>query len=429
MMRDLPAVQLEEPLPLTVLGQLQGNYKIYTPTGFHVIEVVVLAGSVKAKKPYGLVRRVSKDGQFLQPQFIHEASSQFTLCSKDGFVEAVISKGANLKYGVRWSSTGGGVCAVWLRIKAAITSTSSNPSLWQNISCSTSSKSSIEDWTEFSTSASLNSASSELNMPFSDMSLVDSNRHLSRTCSNPYLPTTDLKKSNRQDHVLFELIKAQCNNNPWLMEKLVVWGMSQNEKPNQITRESALKLSQGRIWVTARSLRSQGEDDKNFQDALDDLKGAYQENEQGVYRQPKPQGGEPGIQHRLLKSSVGLWVIEKYNFERETWGACACEQTEGQWVDLTSKRIIWVRLVPLQRILESLGDRTVNYQKLEKNVEFLYTSCNHKKLNGKLKTRNLKHNIANLNAKLEKQYALSFAVLVANAADSITKDDVKLQQF
>merc|ERR1719285_1290032 len=280
---------------------------------------------------------------------------------------------------------------------------------------------------EFSRSASLNSASPELNTQFSQMSLGDCNPF--DTFSNLYPPTTDLKKRNPKEHVLFELIKAQCNNNPWLLEKLVAWGTSQNAKPNQITRESALKLSQGRIWVTARSLRPQDENDKNIQDALDDLKGAYQENEQGVYRQPKPQGSEPGIQHRLLKSSVGLWVIEKYNFERETWGACACEQTEGQWVDLTSKRIIWVRLVPLQRILESLGDRTVNYQKLEKNVEFLYTSCNHKKLNGKLKTRNLKHNIANLNAKLEKQYALSFAVLVANAADSITKDDVKLQQF
>jgi len=76
----------------------------------------------------------------------------------------------------------------------------------------------------------------------------------------------------------------------------------------------------------------------------------------------------------------------------------------------------------LLSILESLGDRAVKYQKLEKNVEFLYTSCNQKKLNGKLKSRNLKHNIANLKTKLEKQYALSFAVLVANEADSITKD-------
>jgi len=420
-MRDLPPVPLEEPLTLSILGQLQGNYKTFTPTGFHVIEVVIPAGSVRAEKPYGLVRRVCDDGQVLQPQFIHEESSQFTLCSRDGFVEAAISKGANLRHCVRWSSIGDGVCAVWLRIKAVMTSTSCNPSFRQTISCSSSSKSSIEDWTEFSRSASLNSVSPELNTQFSNMSLLDSNRHVLRTCSNPYPPTTDLKKSNPQEHVLFELIKAQCNNNPWLMEKLVEWGRSQNAEPNQITRESALKLSEGRIWVTARSIRSQDEDDKNFQDALDDLKGAYQEHEQGVYRQPKPQGSEPGIQHRLFKSSLGLWVIEKYDFDHGTWGTCVSEQADGRWVDLKSKRIIEVRLVPLLRILESLGDRTVKYQKLEKNVEFLYTSCNQKKLNGKLKTRNLKHNIANLKAKLEKQYALSFAVLVANAADSITR--------
>merc|ERR1719285_195656 len=229
---------------------------------------------------------------------------------------------------------------------------------------------------EFSRSASLNSASPELNTQFSQMSLGDCNPF--DTFSNLYPPTTDLKKRNPKEHVLFELIKAQCNNNPWLMEKLVAWGMSQNAKPNQITRESALKLSKGRIWVTARSLRSQDKKDSNFQDALDDLKGAYQGNEKGVYCQPKPLGSEGGIQHRLFKSSAGLWVIEKYDFKHVTWVACASEQADGQWVDLMSKRIIWVRLLPLIRILESLGDRAGKYPNLEKNVEFLYTACNQK---------------------------------------------------
>jgi len=36
-------------------------------------------------------------------------------------------------------------------------------------------------------------------------------------------------------------------------------------------------------------------------------------------------------------------------------------------------------------------------------VDFLFKSCNQKKLNSKLKKRNLKHNIANLKVKLDKQ--------------------------
>jgi len=40
-----------------------------------------------------------------------------------------------------------------------------------------------------------------------------------------------------------------------------------------------------------------------------------------------------------------------------------------------------------------------------------------------LKARNLKHNISNLQLKLDKQYALSFAVRVAEIADFIALQD------
>merc|ERR1719419_1525552 len=83
----------------------------------------------------------------------------------------------------------------------------------------------------------------------------------------------------------------------------------------------------------------------------------------------------------------------------------------------------------MRRILDRLRDKGCLYQDIEKSVEFLFTSCDQKKLNGKLKTRTLKHNIANLKNKLEKQYALSFAILVANAADKISNGADILDSF
>ena len=59
---------------------------------------------------------------------------------------------------------------------------------------------------------------------------------------------------------------------------------------------------------------------------------------------------------------------------------------------------------------------------VEKQLEFLFQDCNQKKLNTKLKKRNLKHNIQNLKVKLEKQHCLSFAVRVVNVADAIAKE-------
>jgi len=149
------------------------------------------------------------------------------------------------------------------------------------------------------------------------------------------------------------------------------------------------------------------------------LKGAYQQSEPGVWKQPAPQGSERGAQHRLLRSSVGLWVIEKYNFEGKVWSVRAREEPDGRWMDLRNNRMIHVTLVPLLNVLEKLREGGTAFQDVEKHLDFLFNSCNQKKLNGKLRTRNLNHNIANLKAKLEKQYALSFSVIVARTADSI----------
>jgi len=61
-------------------------------------------------------------------------------------------------------------------------------------------------------------------------------------------------------------------------------------------------------------------------------------------------------------------------------------------------------------------------QDVTKSMEFLFTSCNQKKLTSKLKSRNLELNISGIELKLEKQYALRFAVLVASTAKAIAKE-------
>merc|ERR1719445_1590769 len=78
-----------------------------------------------------------------------------------------------------------------------------------------------------------------------------------------------------------------------------------------------------------------------------------------------------------------------------------------------------IKIVPMESILFAMKDQLTDFQDIERSIDFLFNSCNQKKLNTKLKARNLKHNISNLRLKSEKQYALSFAVRVAELADFI----------
>jgi len=164
------------------------------------------------------------------------------------------------------------------------------------------------------------------------------------------------------------------------------------------------------------------EQDSFLQDALDNLKGAYQETEPGVYKQPKVEGSHAGIQHRLLKDSVGLWVIDRYDQTICAWSTAASEQPDGRWVDCKYNKIIDLVVIPMRRILRKLRDDAHRYQNLAKCVEFLFTSCDQSKLNRKLKSRNIKHNISNITIKLKKLYALNFAITVANTAEEMIDD-------
>jgi len=76
----------------------------------------------------------------------------------------------------------------------------------------------------------------------------------------------------------------------------------------------------------------------------------------------------------------------------------------------------------MNKIIEKLGeDYLASKNEINKSCDFLFTSCNQQKLT-KLKGRNLKHDIANLKAKLEKRYAIRVGLRVANTAKAIAQE-------
>jgi len=252
----------------------------------------------------------------------------------------------------------------------------------------------------------------------------ESDQNFVHTPRSTFHRRPNVNKSNicQMEHAIFELIKAQCISNPLLMKKVVEWGV-EHSKSNRITCDEITKLSHGRLWISVRST-SLNEDEygRSSQNMLEEIKGAYQEAEQGVYKQPTGRRNGAEIQHRLMKDSVGRWVIEKYDWESREWCSAARELQDGLWVDCRNNKAIQLRVIPMRRILERLRKSGTVFERLEKSVDFLFNACDQMKLNGKLKTRNLKHNIANLKAKLEKQHALSFAISVVDTAQSITDD-------
>merc|ERR1719397_1361355 len=102
----------------------------------------------------------------------------------------------------------------------------------------------------------------------------------------------------RYEQELFEMIKIWCVGRPNLVKKLVHWGLSKDQEPGipiKISPEIITKLASGRLWVSCMlskspSARISGEISSE-QDALDNLKGAYQEIEpgSGIYVQPSPE--------------------------------------------------------------------------------------------------------------------------------------------
>jgi len=294
------------------------------------------------------------------------------------------------------------------------------PDKKSNCSSSSPRKSVATNWTNSGRCGSFRGMEREIKARFSE---DQSNKGDLDMPDIPYYHPCDYaRKSKIQAHSLFELIKTQCLGNPMLMKKVVEWGINHAES-SQITGKEIRELSRGRYWITARSVLPDGNTPvPSFKEDVDNLQGAYQEFDKGVFQQLLiPQGREAAIQHRVYKYKSDRWGIDKW--EAGVWRPVAREKLDKSWVDLRYNRPIYVKVIPLLMILRRLEEKFQAHQKIDKCVEFLFTSFDRKKLNGKLKTRNLKHNIANLKLKLEKQYALNFAINVATTADCISIDD------
>jgi len=472
----------DDPYSCNFIGQLAGSYKIDSPTGCDHVSLIVPEVSEIAQ-PYAIVRRVCDDGEALPDQFIYEEKLRFTMCTTDGNVVAMMPKGINMKHCVKWEKKDGSE-VIWRRTGEVVFSlvsvgAFSNCSRRNSISSAYSTASSAI----YSNSVDTQDINVHPPMrpelrylcnnkpvftPRKTCTLIEANplnsiytteemyqlerekNYPSTRSSMPglekqYHDQNNLKtqeQEDKSDQVLFsnglsstakeeellEQIKAWCIMSPSLLEKVVTWG---NSKPQseQMNRQDTGDISAGRLWVTASTTQPSDELEEKLQEAVDDIKGAYQKVSDGLWQQPLPQKGEPGLQHRLQKDSLGLWIIEE-RIEGENdevfWNVCAKELSDHRWVDMKNdRREIKVNKVQMFTILERMTqDRTiVESTDVQKNyVDFLFKSCNQKKLNRKLKKRNLKHNIANLKVKLDKQYALSFAVKVANTADVIAQE-------
>jgi len=198
------------------------------------------------------------------------------------------------------------------------------------------------------------------------------------------LPPTNELSSTVQGEKLFEQIKAHCIMNPSLLKRIVCWGNSKCQSEQMVLYDHGA-MSVGRLWVTANTNLPPNESDETLQEAVNDIKGAYHKVSDGVWQQPVPQIGEPGVQHRLRKDSHGCWVIEELidvEDNEESWNICVKELSDHRWVDMKNDlREIKVTKVQMDTILQRMmRDKiTVDSDILKNHVDFLFKSCNQKK--------------------------------------------------
>jgi len=419
------------------LGQLQGIYVVETPAGLDHVSVIIPAFS-ENEDQYAIVRRVCRDGDALPDQFIHREPTEFTLCSMDGSVEAVLRKGSNMKKTVKWQNYFNDSQTVWRR-KGEVTFNfvpvdllaASRRNSFSSIEVASTVFSGAYD----SAMAGPNGLPACIKPELFQQSATAENRPSSSSLGytsnvsfqNKQCVGEPTNESDKKELAIFEFIKAHCSRNSSLQKKLVNW--AKRNYP-AVSPEELSKMSEGRLWITANAVHS-GEDikiEESLQESLDDIKGAYLQIRDGVFKQPEPHMNEPGVQHRLLKNRQGCWRIETKDLSSGKWQACAKELPNGRWRDMKNNgKLIRVQLIPMEKILQKMSEGFMPcHQEVEKSIEFLFTSCNQKKLNGKLKGRNLKHSISNLKMKLDKQHALRFALQVKSVADFIARDLMEL---
>jgi len=414
-----------DPYSCNFLAQLEGSYEMETSQAEQIQVEIVSDGDFQ----YGRVHRKCASGEYFTEQLIKEEDTRFTLSSVDGFVLAVMVKGRIMRQSVTWYANDGSKI-VWLRTGdvtfklvtltpeqsrrnslASILSGVSQMSYSYGSQCETTADVRMQIRPE------LRTRPEECEYPPSRVTKEPSNGSPSSSfeCrTSPSLPDRRLS-----DDELFEQFCKNCLKCPSLQQSVIQWGITRT--PNSRVGDTEISaLAGGRVWVSASLGQPSKRDGDYWQEILNDYKGAYQEDEPGVFLQPPAQPNEPGIQHRLRRSQKGLWMIDEHNVEEDVWDPCAQELPCGKWVDVKDSRMRYnIKIVPMESILFAMKDQLTDFQDIQRSIDFLFNSCNQKKLNTKLKARNLKHNISNLKLKLEKQYALSFAVRVSEMADSI----------
>jgi len=409
------------------LEQLQGLYEMESGGGLDRIHVLMPTFENWDLRNQGctIVRRVCADGEALSDQMILEDPDRFILCTLEQEVIAHLVKGKDMKNGITWTSAQNAHDFFWKRSGQVtfkyVSATKFNRSMSQG----------QQEIANMSMSTSMNS--SPENSPYDEYNqkliLEEYSTCSIASCFNYEEGGTSPHKI-KQEQTLFDLIKTYCEGRPNLLKKVVYWGLSKDQEPETptwVSPEMVEQLGTGRIWLccmlndTLAKLGTPGRNNREH-DALSNLKGAYQEMVEGsdIYFQPMPGANQPGKQHRLRKEQ-GFWIIEERGSDSK-WNLRAKEQSGRWWLDMNNvRKPIRVKIIPLAKILERMADYIFDGE-IEKQLNFLYLDCNQKKLNTKLKKRNLKHSIQSLKAKLEKQNCLKFAVRVVNVADTIAKE-------
>jgi len=409
-----------------LLAQLLGSYQTETPEATF-IHVELDNG----KKQHAKVKRVGASGAPLSDLVIREDDTRFALCSFDGFVLAVTIKGKIMKHSVTWFANEGSKI-VWRRtvdVYSKWASSTPEQSRRNSLSSIVSRVSLISYSSIFphkqpvdrpmhirlksQTQAKEEAATGDTLKSTADSSISISSKI-------PISQSTSASKTGQRlsDDALFAQFQEYCGKFPSLLRKIIHWGTSRTNRRVDTSEISA--LAAGRVWVRANVTRK---DVENWQEVLDEFKGAYQEVAEGVFMQPPEQPNEPGIQHRLRKNEFGFWIIEELNAEENVWYACAQELPYGNWVDLKDNRKRYnIQVLSLESILYRMRDQWTDLDEMKRSIDFLFNLCNQKKLNTKLKARNLKHNINSLKLKLEKQHTLLFAVRISQTAESIANE-------
>jgi len=428
-------IQAIDPYSCNFLAQLEGTYE----TGLTDAKQVQVELADDAQ--YANVRRPDEEGELVVAQLIYEDEKRFTLCSRNGFVLAVMLKGEDMRRSVTWYSNDGSQ-VVWNRtrdvtfklvsVTPELSRRNSFVSIVSGISQMSCSQASLNEIVsdermhirpELRTQEDLSREKAEIegqqrrlspeepnNLSFVESPLIK--------CTSPTASETKLTEDE-----LFDQLKRYCRKFPSLLEKVTHWGITRT--PNRYVGPKEIsEFAAGRIWVRAALTKPPKNGIHSWQEVLNEFKGAYQETEPGVFMQPPTQPHEPGKQHRIRKNRKGFLVFEEHNADENVWNSCVQELPDGHWVDLKHRRRKYnIQLVPMLSILNRMEDHWTDYEEMQQSIDFLFNSCNQKKLNTRLKARNLKHNISNLQLKLDKQYGLSFAVRVAEIADSIALED------